>query len=237
MNNLSNNEKNLLYLLALVLTLTVCIRFVLIPTAGKYQAAKVNLEQKRQTRSEIQDKLNRIQGIDGEIEEMLLKASQLSEPFFLDKESEYYHKWIVEMAERNQVHISSLAIGDPTFEQVEPYKVEKTEDQEAYLIEDYYNNMIDVAEENTEVGIVEEEPTVEESTSGVVIHRRLQLGVKATKGELINLMDQLSKLNKHVIVESVAIEPFNEDQKQEYNLDLKLYSIHKKDDGLFDYTF
>ena len=136
MNNLSNNEKNLLYVLAVVLTFTVCIRFVLIPMAKKYEVTKADLEQKRQTRSEIQGKLNRIKTIDGEIEEVLLKASQLSEPFFLDKESEYYHKWIVEIAKRNQVHIEKLAIGDQIFEQVKPYTIEKAEQQEAYLIGD-----------------------------------------------------------------------------------------------------
>lgn len=97
--------------------------------------------------------------------------------------------------------------------------------------------MMESAEENTQVGVAEEEQTVEGSTSGVVIQRSLQLGVKATKEELINLIDELSQIGKHIIVENVVIEPFNENQRQEYNLDLKVYSVNKKDDGLFNYTF
>lgn len=237
MNNLSSNEKNLLYVLVLVLTFTVCIRFALIPTANKYEVAKADLEQKRQLRSEVQDKLNRMKTIDGEIEEALLKASQFSEPFFLDKESEYYHKWIVEIAKQNQVHIVSLAISDQTFEQAKPYQVEKADSQEAYLIGDYYKNMMDAAEENTQVGIGKEETRVEDYTSGVVIHRSLQLGVKATREELIDLIDELSQIGKHIVVENIIIESFDQNQKQEYNLDLKVYSVNKKDDGLFNYTF
>lgn len=236
MNNLSSNEKNLLYVLALVFIFTVCIRFVLIPAANKYEIAKADLEQKRQTRSEVQDKLNRMKTIDGEIEEALLKASQFSEPFFLDKESEYYHKWIVEIAKQNQVHIVSLAISDQTFEQAKPYQVEKADSQEAYLIGDYYKNMMDAAEENTQVDIGEE-ASIEDYTSEVVIYRSLQLGVKATREELIDLIDELSQIGKHIVVENIIIESFDQNQKQEYNLDLKVYSVNKKDDGLFNYTF
>lgn len=234
---LTSKEKNLLYILALIATLVVCIRFIMMPSFEKYSALQGELEIAKQQEIEMQTKLAEGAGIEQKIEETVLATEQLVTPFFKVTDKEYIQRWIMEMTRQAGVEVKNLSIGDQRVTQVTPYKITPVDN--SYAIAEFYHGMINAT---GDVPVEEAPSTGIEGMPGEgsdqVICNSITLGVQASNQNILNLVHNLSAMDKHVIVENLPMPIYNEATEKNVVINISIYSIHKENDGHFDkYAF
>lgn len=230
---LTNKEKTLLFILALVTALVVCIRFVMIPMFEKHTMLKVELEAAQQKQHEVQMLLSKLETIDGEIDKVVEATAVAAEPFFIEVEPEYLHKWAVKVAGQAHLQVNALSVGGKGISPIGAYGVQVT--NQSYPIGDYYNNMVNstTLEEQT----AQEAPALPGEGSDAVIQMPVQLNVKGTKSNLIQFATNMANLGKHVVLQGLPLDNFDKDEEREVGLSLMLYAIDKEDDGVLGYEF
>lgn len=230
---LSNKEKNLLFVLALVTVCVVCLRFVLLPILEKNSDLKVQLEQAEQNQHEVQMRLSKLNTIDEEVEKVLEETMIATEPFFTVVETEYLHKWAVKVAQQANLQVQSLAIGGKNISAVSPYSIENS--NQSYPIGDFYHNMVNST--TTEDPSIEQVQGMSGNGKDAVVQMPIQLNVKGTKSQLIQFATNMASMDKHVVLQGLDLQNFDKDEERDVTLSMVLYGIHKEDDGVLNYQF
>ncbi|MBU3810854.1 MAG: hypothetical protein H9893_04290 [Candidatus Niameybacter stercoravium] len=230
---LTSNEKFLLFILALVGTLVICIQWILLPTLGKYEALKAELANKQQERITVEQTLARAYTIDQEIEEVVTKTEKAIQPFFPATQVQYLHKWIVDRSSQAGIQLTNVSLGDSVVTNIVPYTVELP--IISYPIQNYYNNMVNSTLPDEHQG--EGEQPSNAIAEDAVLNYNININVKGSKANILKFIDQLEALNKYVVVQNFAFGEFQEAGEIETSINIVLYSIHKEDDGAFNYQF
>lgn len=229
---MTSKEKNLIFFLVVVMIVVLNINLVITPGITKRKELKDQLLVAEDSKFQTDQLLARADTIDAEIEKILLSTEEMIPPFFNIVDKEYMHMWIGGLADKNQVTLESLTIGDPQVTTVTPY--ERDTAALAYPIGEYFNNIVN---SNTlEEGQVEETAEVVEGTDQV-IKTDITLGLKGSKSKIVNLVSEISHLKKHGIVNNVDLTTYDVDDEKTTSVTISLYSIHKENDGIFDYQF
>lgn len=232
---LTSKEKTLLYILALVAALVVCVQFIVMPMYQNYTDLKLELGVKQEEKFQMEQTLARAGTIDQEIEDVLIGTSEVSVPFFTPVEVEYLHKWIVSMAAQSGVTINSLNLGGKSAGVPTAYAV--TDTLLTYPIGDSYHNMVNATSVDAPVQEVAAEATPVEAGKDAVIQDTINVSIKGSKENIIKFVDQLEALNKYVLVQNFALGAFDQAEEQETSVSMTLYSIHKENDGIFNFEF
>lgn len=231
---MTNKERNLIFFLVVVMIIVININLVITPGMTKRKELKDQLLVAEDSKFQTEQLLGKANTIDSEIEQILLSTQDMIPPFFNVVDKEYIHMWIGALANKNQVTVDSLTITEPQVTVVTPYI--KTITPLSYPIGEYFNNIVNST--TLEAGAVEETPQTS-TGEGVdqVVKTDLILNLKGTKAKIMNLVSEISHLEKHGIVNNVAFATFDVDDEKTTSITVSLYSIHKENDGIFDYEF
>lgn len=229
---MTSKEKNLIFFLVVVMIVVININAVITPGMTKRKELKDQLLVDEDSKFQTDQLLARANTIEGEIDQILLSTQDMIPPFFNIVDKEYIHMWIGALANKNQVTVESLTLGDPQVTAVTPYV--KTTSALSYPIGEYFNNIVNST--TLEAGQAEEAPPVEGGVDQVVI-TDLTLNLKGTKAKIMNLVSEISHLEKHGVVNNVTFTTFDVDDEKTTSITVSLYSIHKENDGIFDYEF
>ena len=229
---MTSKEKNLIFFLVVVIIVIVNINLVITPGITKRRELKDQLLVAEDSKFQTDQLLARADTIDAEIDKILLSTEEMIPPFFNVVDKEYIHMWIGALANKNQVTVEGLTLGDPQATTVTPYV--KNVSALSYPIGEYFNNMVNST--TLEAGQGEEVPLVGEGVDQVV-KTDLTLNLKGAKSKIMNLVSEISHLEKHGVVNNVAFTTFDVDDEKTTSITVSLYSIHKENDGIFDYEF
>lgn len=230
---LTNKEKNLIFILIVVTLLVVSIRFIIMPSVEKNNSLKVELADAQQRQFEIQQLLSKGAHIDAEIDKMVESIAEVTPPFFNLVETEYMHRWVNSLANANNISIAQLTIGEANINAVTPYT--KTQSSLSYPIATYYNNMVNST--IIDQAGVNNQTLAQSEGMDQVIHRDIDVKIKGTKNDIINFVNTISHLEKHAIVRNFTLAKYDVDEPKETTVNFTIYSIHKEDDGVFHYEF
>ena len=229
---MTNKERNLIFFLVIVMIVVININLVITPGITKRKELKDQLLAAQDSKFQTEQLLARANTIDAEIETILLSTQDMIPPFFNIVDKEFIHIWIGDLANKNQVEVESLTISEPQVTTVTPYIKDTV--ALSYPIGEYFNNVVN---SNTlETGQVEETTSSGEGTDQV-IKTDITLGLKGNKSTIMNLVSEVSHLKKHGIVNNVDLTTYNVDDEKTTSITISLYSIHKENDGIFDYQF
>ncbi|MGL5676980.1 MAG: hypothetical protein ACRDDX_11240 [Cellulosilyticaceae bacterium] len=233
---LTSKEKNLLYILAFVATLVVCVRFIMMPSFEKHSELEAQLEVAKQQEADMQMKLAAGAGIDEEIEATILATEEMVVPFFKATDKEYIQRWIMDMTRQAGVEVKNLTLSDQQITQVSPYTVSIT--NPTYAIGTFYQGMVNANGEVAAEGMTGEVAALPGEGSDQVIRNSISLSLKGNQQNILNFVHNLSAMDKHVIVENLPMAGYNEPAEKEVAINVSIYSIHKENDGHFDkYAF
>lgn len=241
MSQLSNKEKTLLYILAVAIVMVVGVKFMLLPSLESYKALQNELETAKQQEAIINQKLSEVEAFDNKIEEVITQVEEASRPFYPNAPKEMIQQWIVGEAKKNNIQITALTVSDPTATAVVPYQVASTISKYDYPIGNYYDSILQSLGSNE---------TVEQTQNGEVVAPNAQEGddqvlktslsltMTTTQMNLLQFIDGLETMNRHIILENVPLENFNRDESRTVSMTISLYSIDKTGDQVFGtYTF
>lgn len=229
---MTSKERNLIFFLVVVMIIVININLVITPGMIKRKELKDQLLVVEESKFQTDQLLLRAGTIDAEIEQILLSTQEMIPPFFNVVDKEYIHMWIGALASKHQVVLQSVTIGDPQVTTVTPYTRNIT--PLSYSIGEYFNNIVN---SNTlETGKAEEAIPVGEGMDQV-IRTDITLNMKGSKTKVMNLVSEISHLKKHGIVNNVGFTTYNVDDEKAGSITISLYSIHKENDGVFDYPF
>ncbi|MGL4363249.1 MAG: type 4a pilus biogenesis protein PilO [Cellulosilyticaceae bacterium] len=229
---LSNSEKNLLYVLLIVATLVISIRFIMMPAFEKSSMLKDELALAQQEEIDVKQKLASGVGLDDRIDAMIIAADEKKIPYFTVVEKEYIQRWVMEQARINNLSATTLDLPNAVVSSIPRYSVASS--ILTYPIGSYYKDLVNsVGDENNEV-INKELPYAHAEGTDQVIKNSITISVKGTQQNILNFVDQLSNMDKYVLVENLSLKTMDLATENTLAIRISLYSVHKENDGSFD---